>query len=58
MNKYGSILKIDLKINAFDTMENLKQWLHMMVNQMKAETIKSITGNHHYVDAFMTTFKI
>jgi hypothetical protein len=28
-----------------------------MVNKMENETIKSITGNHHYLKVFYTTFK-
>ena len=28
------------------------------VNQMEEETIKSITGNHHYLNAFKATFNV
>ncbi|NNK23219.1 MAG: IS630 family transposase, partial [Winogradskyella sp.] len=37
--------------------ESLKEWLHSMVVEMDKETIKSITGNHHYLNAFNTAFK-
>jgi hypothetical protein len=36
-------------------MEEITDWLHTMVNQMSAEAIKSITGNHYYVNAFNAT---
>ncbi len=36
-------------------MEVLTNWLHNMVKQMSPETIKSITENHHYVNAFNAT---
>jgi hypothetical protein len=39
-------------------MEDLKKWLHDMVCEMKAETITSITSNHHYLNAVMAVFKI
>jgi hypothetical protein len=39
-------------------MENLKHWLHNMVCEIKPETIKSITANHHYLNSFIATFKI
>jgi hypothetical protein len=32
------------------------KWLHKMVNEMENETIKPITGNHHYLNAVNTTF--
>jgi hypothetical protein len=28
-----------------------------MVNSMEPKTIKSITGNHHYLNAFYAAFK-
>jgi hypothetical protein len=37
-------------------MKNLKEWLSEMVCEMKPETIKSITGNHHFLKAFNTAF--
>ena len=51
-------IKNRFKNQRFETMGSLRQWLHEMVCEMKAETIKSITGNHHYLDAFIPTFKI
>lgn len=49
-------MKNRFKNKRFDSMEDLKNWLHNTVKQMKKETIKSITGNHHYLNAFKTTF--
>ena len=40
----------------FKTMDNLKDWLHKTVASMKKETIKSITSNHHYMNAFLDVF--
>jgi hypothetical protein len=37
-------------------MENLKEWLHKTVTKMDSETIKSITGNHHFLNAFNAAF--
>ncbi|WP_307810553.1 transposase [Gelidibacter salicanalis] len=51
-------IKNRFKNQRFKTKESLRQWLHEMVCEMKAETIKSITGNHHYLDALITTFEI
>lgn len=51
-------IKNRFKNKRFDTMENLKQWLHNMVCEMKPETIKSITANHHYLNSFIATFNI
>ena len=48
-------IKNRYKNQRFQTMEKLTDWLHHMVNQMSPEIIKSITGNHHYVNAFNTT---
>ncbi|MCF6180597.1 IS630 family transposase [Lutibacter sp.] len=45
-------IKNRYKNQRFETMENLTDWLHNMVNQMTPKTIKSITGNHHYINAF------
>ncbi len=50
-------IKNRYKNQRFKTMETLTDWLHNMVNQMSPETIKSITGNHHYVNAFNATLK-
>lgn len=37
-------------------MKQLKDWLHINVKSMSQETIKSITGNHHYRNAYNATF--
>jgi len=50
-------IKNRFKNQRFETMEKLKEWLHNMVNQMEKKTIKSITGNHHYLNAFNAAFK-
>lgn len=50
-------IKNRFKNQRFETMENLRNWIDKMVNQMTCETIKSITGNHHYLNAFNTAFK-
>lgn len=51
-------IKNRFKNQRFETMQDLKEWLHQTVKQMKEKTIKSITGNHHYLNAFYTAFKI
>ena len=48
-------IKNRYKNQRFQTMEKLTDWLNNMVNQMSPETIKSITGNNHYVKAFNAT---
>ena len=37
-------------------MESLKTWLHKTVNKMSENTIKSITGNQHYLNTFNDVF--
>ena len=49
-------IKNRFKNQRFESMKDLKNWLHNMVNEMKDQTIKSITGNHHYLDAFNAAF--
>lgn len=51
-------IKNRFKNRRFQTMKELKEWLQETVKNMSKETIKSITGNHNYLDAFMATFKI
>lgn len=51
-------IKNRFKNKRFENIKELKQWLHNMVNEMKEETIKSITSNHHYLNAFIATFEI
>lgn len=48
-------IKNRYKNQRFESMENLRDWLHQTINKMTSETIKSITGNHHYINAFNTT---
>ena len=47
-------IKNRYKNQRFETMEKLTDWLNDMVNKMTPEIIKSITGNHHYINAFYT----
>ncbi len=47
-------IKNRYKNQQFETMKNLTNWLHETVNKMSPETIKSITGNHHYIKVFNT----
>lgn len=49
-------IKNRFKNQRFESMESLRQWLGNMVCEMKPETIKSITGNHHYLSAFNAAF--
>lgn len=49
-------IKTRYKNQVFDSMDNLKTWLWDMVVGMQNSTIKSITGNHHYKEAFNAAF--
>ena len=49
-------IKNRYKNQLFKTMDSLKIWLHETVNSMEKETIKSITSNHHYLNAFYYVF--
>lgn len=49
-------IKNRYKNQRFETMVNLKDWLHKMVCKMDKELIKSITSNHHYLNDFNTAF--
>jgi transposase len=49
-------IKNRFKNQRFETMESLKIWLAKMVKEMNTTTIKSITGNHHYLNAFNAAF--
>ncbi len=49
-------IKSRYKNKRFETMESLKTWLHKTVNKMSESTIKSITGNYHYLNAFNDLF--
>jgi len=50
-------IKTRFKNQMFQDMENLKKWLWDISNTLGTETIKSITGNHHYLNAFYAAFK-
>lgn len=45
-------IKTRYKNMVFKNMKELKSWLHKMVKNMNPEIIKSIVGNHHYLNAF------
>ena len=49
-------MKRKFKHQVFKNIEELKDWLYDIVGTMSAEVIKSITSNHHYLDAFNQTF--
>ena len=44
------------KNQKFETMNSLRKWLHKTVCNMTNKQIKSITSNHHYLDAFCAAF--
>ena len=50
-------IKNRYKNQNFESMDDLKKWLDSFVKEMSKETIMSITGNHHYFDAFNASFK-
>lgn len=50
-------IKNRYKNQRFKNMEELKDWLHQFVKKMDNQLIKSITSNHHYIDAFYASFK-
>lgn len=50
-------LKQRFKNQVFRGMEELLTWLHEAVRGLSAETIRQITSNHHYREAFSATFK-
>lgn len=45
-------IKQRYKNKTFKDMTELKNWLHSFVRNMDAETIKSITSNHHFLNSF------
>lgn len=49
-------IKNRYKNQRFETMETLREWIDKTVTTMTTDLIKSITGNHHYLKAFNTTF--
>lgn len=44
-------IKNRFKNQRFESMKELKEWLHETVKNMSKETIKSITSNYHYNNA-------
>ena len=56
MNKSGLGLKTGIKNQLFKTINQLKEWLYAIVNDMSPELIKSIVGNHHYLHAVNAAF--
>lgn len=49
-------IKERFKIQRFEDLTQLKNWLYDKVNHMTKQTIKSITSNHHYLNDFNATF--
>ncbi|UZO82626.1 IS630 family transposase [Aquimarina sp. ERC-38] len=47
-------IKKRFKNKTYENLEDLKDWLKQFVESMSQETIKSIVGNHHYLNAFYT----
>ena len=45
-------IKNRYKNQFFKTMTDLRKWLNITVNSMDEKTIKSITSNYHYLNAF------
>lgn len=46
------------KNQTFSTRKNLNNWLYNTVLSMNPDLIKSITSNHHYLNAFNAVFNI
>jgi hypothetical protein len=49
-------IKNRYKNQKFENMDKLRIWLHKTVCNISSDQIKSITGNHHYLDAFNAAF--
>ena len=49
-------IKQRYKNRNFNSMGELKKWLHQIVNKMSKETIKSITANQNYKKQFLAHF--
>lgn len=47
-------IKKRFKNNIYENLKDLKDWLKDFVKSMSKETIKSIVGNKHYLNAFYT----
>jgi len=53
LNPYEQVwqyIKQRFKNKRFESIDNLKDWLHKMVQNMDSHLIKSIVGIHHYDD--------
>ena len=48
--------KLNKNCSLKTDLEQIKQWLDKIVNSMSNQTIKSIVGNHHFLDNFNATF--
>lgn len=48
-------IKKRYKNQRFENMDELRKWLHEFVKKMDESLIKSITSNHHYLNAFNAT---
>lgn len=45
-------IKDRFKNKSFNSLDDIKQWLQLFVQNMNTDLIKSIVGNHHYLNAF------
>lgn len=50
-------LKKIFRNESFNNIEQLSEWLWEKIRSLTAQTIKSITSNHHYLEAFFNAFK-
>lgn len=49
-------IKYRFRNKYFPNMKSLKEWLHNIVNSMQTDLIKSIVGNHKYLEIFNQSF--
>lgn len=49
-------IKNNYKNQLFHSLKAIRKWLHKQVKNMTPTTIKSITSNHYYNNAFLSTF--
>lgn len=49
-------IKNRYKNKVFTDIDQLKNWLHAIVQSMKPSLIKAIVSNHHYLNAFQPTY--
>jgi transposase len=50
-------MKTRFKNHLFDDINKLREWLWDSVNSLSQERIRSITSNHHYLNAFNAAFE-